>query len=213
MTDTEQALKANAQALRAIEQPLRAIEPGDHDMLGDIIRQGFADDPVNLWAFRGTAAMRPIYTEMARDLYIPKGFGHYSEDQQACSLWLPPGVGVSFGLRASITIGRTLVRHAGLAGIRNALAVNAAMGKVHPKAPHYYLFAIAAKPDAQGKGLGGALMREALARIDNEHMPAYLENSKERNIGFYRHFGFEILQQIQAHKTAPPLWAMWREPR
>lgn len=201
------------QALRATTPPLKAIAHGDHDMLGDIISQGFADDPVNLWAFRGTAAMRPIYTEMARDLYIPQGFGHYSADRQACSLWLPPGASVNFGLRASVTIGRALVRHAGLAGIRNSLAVNSAMGKTHPKERHYYLFAIAAKPEAQGKGLGGALMRRALARIDSEHMPAYLENSKERNIGFYRHFGFEVMEQIQAHKTAPPLWAMWREPR
>lgn len=195
------------------EQQLRPIAVGDHPVLGEIIAEGFADDPVNLWAFRGTAAMRPIYTEMARDLYIPKGFGDCSSDGQACSLWLPPGAKVNFGLRASLNIGRALIRHAGLAGIRNSLTVNAAMGKKHPAEPHYYLFAIAARPQAQGRGLGGALMRKALTRIDAEGMPAYLENSKERNIGFYRHFGFEVIETIQAHKNAPPLWAMWREPR
>lgn len=195
------------------DQQLRPIAAGDHPLLGEIIAEGFADDPVNVWAFRGTAAMRPIYTEMARDLYIPKGFGDCSLDGQACSLWLGPGESVDFGLRASINIGRALVRHAGLAGIRNALAVNRAMGKTHPTEPHYYLFAIAARPQAQGCGLGGALMRNALARIDAEGMPAYLENSKERNISFYRHFGFEVIEQIQARKDAPPLWAMWREPQ
>lgn len=196
------------------EKPqLRPIAEGDHSLLGEIITEGFADDPVNLWAFRGTGAMLPIYTEMARDLYIPKGFGDCSLDGQACSLWLAPGANVSFGVRASLVIGHALVRHAGVTGIRNALAVGNAMGKKHPKEPHYYLFAIAARPQAQGRGLGGALMRNALARIDAEGMPAYLENSKERNISFYRHFGFEVVEQIQAHKNAPPLWAMWREPR
>ncbi|MFT5032888.1 MAG: GNAT superfamily N-acetyltransferase [Bermanella sp.] len=195
------------------DEQLKPIAPDEHELLGEIITEGFADDPVNQWAFRSKAAMLPIYTEMARDLYIPKGFGDCSLDKQACSLWLPPNAKVNFGIRASLNIGRALISHAGLQGIRNSLAVNAVMSKAHPQDPHYYLFAIAARPAAQGKGLGGALMRKALARIDSERMPAYLENSKERNIGFYRHFGFDILEKIQARKDAPPLWAMWREPR
>ncbi len=195
------------------EKMLNPIASGDHDMLGSIVAEGFADDPVNLWAFRGTAPMRPIYTAMAEDLYIPRGFGHYSSSGDACALWLPPGEKVNFGLRATFAIGHALVRHGGFGAARNALKVDAAMSRKHPAEPHFYLFAIAARPEAQGKGLGGALMREALARIDREGMPAYLENSKERNLGFYRHFGFEVREQIKAADDAPPLWAMWREPR
>lgn len=55
-------------------------------------------------------------------------------------------------LRASLNIASALIRHAGLRGIRNSLAVNELMAEKHPTEPHYYLFAIAARPRFQGSG-------------------------------------------------------------
>ena len=64
-----------------------------------------------------------------------------------------------------------------------------------------------------GKGVGGKLMRAALEAIDQGHMPAYLENSKAKNIPFYRSFGFEIMKEVVPGKDCPPMWLMWRAPR
>ncbi|WP_422423355.1 GNAT family N-acetyltransferase [Rhodococcus sp. 7Tela_A2] len=45
------------------------------------------------------------------------------------------------------------------------------------------------------------------------HAPAYLEPSKEVNIGYYERFGFEVTREIVIPRGGPTLWAMWRNPR
>jgi ribosomal protein S18 acetylase RimI-like enzyme len=56
---------------------------------------------------------------------------------------------------------------------------------------------ITVEPNAQGRGLGGALMRHAVARCDDEGLPAYLESSNPRNIPLYGRHGFEVMGRIQ----------------
>lgn len=188
------------------------LKPGQHELIGDIIADGFADDPVNCWAFRNTAVLRPLYALMAKDLYLPQGFGHHLGNQ-AGSLWLPPGVSKHFGFWSTLNMARHIVGKGGLRAARNAFRIDDLMTCKHPSTPHYYLFAIATRADCRGKGLGGQLMRAALERVDAEGQAAYLENSKQDNIGFYRHFGFEIVEELRAADDAPPLFLMWRDPR
>ncbi|WP_372748742.1 GNAT family N-acetyltransferase [Litorivivens sp.] len=188
---------------------LQTISPGEHRLAGDIIAAGFSDDPVNCWTFRNPAALRPVYTEMARALYLRVGFGHRCADK-AASLWLPPGVHKHFGLRSTLTMARHILGKGGVRAARNALLIDQAMERKHPTSDHYYLFAIAARPEHQGKGYGGALMAKALERIDAQQQPAYLENSKPENTSFYRRFGFDIVEELRVADDAPPLLLMWR---
>lgn len=185
------------------------VERGEHALIGSIIADGFANDPVNLWAFRNPQALPPVYTEMARALYLPHGFGHRCGDK-AATLWLPPGQRKHFGLFSTLVMARHIVGKGGLQAVRNALRVDTAMAQKHPTEPHYYLFAIAARPQYQGKGLGGMLMRQALERIDREQQACYLENSKPENTGFYQRFGFEVVEELRVATDAPPLLLMWR---
>jgi ribosomal protein S18 acetylase RimI-like enzyme len=51
-----------------------------------------------------------------------------------------------------------------------------------------------------------------LERTDGERMPAYLETRKEKNVGLYRRFGFEVV----AREAFPKLeglcnWGMLRK--
>ena len=70
-------------------------------------------------------------------------------------------------------------------------ALFAKMEEFHLHEPHWYLPLIAADPARQGQGLGTALMEAAIARIDADGLPAYLESSNPRNISLYERFGFE----------------------
>lgn len=86
--------------------------------------------------------------------------------------------------------------------------------KLHKRAapmPHYYLFALGVSPSAQGRGVGGLLLRGMLGRVDAERMPAYLETQKADNVGLYRRHGFEVA----AEEPFPKLgglknWSMFR---
>ncbi|WP_417459604.1 GNAT family N-acetyltransferase [Kordiimonas sp.] len=190
---------------------IRQLERGEHDLIGRIIATGFADDTVNLWVFAGEGAMKPTFTTMAEYLYLTRGFGHVTADGLAGTLWLPPGAKKGYGL-GNLSLGASIIRHGGLQALKNSLMIDAFMAKkrkLHP--PHFYLFAIAVDPSLQGKGIGGALMREALTRVDAAGMPAYLENSKEQNISFYQNHGFEILEEAVPANGCPPMWLMWRK--
>ena len=86
------------------------------------------------------------------------------------------------------------------------------MAHSHPEEPHWYLAMIGVEPNAQGRGLGGELMRHALARCDRERAVAYLESSNRRNISLYQRHGFEVMGQIRVGE-APLVVPMIRRPR
>jgi GNAT superfamily N-acetyltransferase len=56
---------------------------------------------------------------------------------------------------------------------------------------------IGVEPHAQGRGLGGALMKHAVERCDADGVLAYLESSNPRNLALYERHGFERVGEIQ----------------
>jgi len=56
-------------------------------------------------------------------------------------------------------------------------------------------------------------MRPILERCDAEGLPAYLEATKEKNVGFYRQHGFEVTDRLELPNGGPMMILMWREPQ
>jgi len=191
---------------------IRQLMSGEHELIGDIIADSFSDDPVNNWVFGGPTGISAYYPLIAKKLYLTQGFGHVLGNDGG-SLWLPPGLSKNLPLWRSLDLGATMIRHGGFRGLLSGMKVDDALCSKKPKAPHYYLFAIGARQGRQGKGIGGRLMAEGLERVDADHMPAYLESSKESNVPFYRRFGFEVTEELVPTPGCPPLWLMWREAR
>lgn len=190
---------------------LRNLAGGDQRLIGDIIGDSFSDDPVNRWVFGGQEGMTAHYTSVAKKLYLPKGFGHVTQEGTGVAMWLPPGIKKDVPLWRSIDMAYSMIRHNGVGSIMRGLSVDYCLDQAKPLQPHYYLFAVGARQGCQGKGIGGELMRAGLERVDTDGMPAYLESSKEDNIEFYRHFGFDVLEKVVPAHDCPPLWLMWRE--
>ena len=85
--------------------------------------------------------------------------------------------------------------------------------KVHPKELHWYLGILGVEPSHQGRGIGEGLLRARLEPADADGISAYLETDKERNLAYYRRFGFELVETLAPDgPEAPPVWTMWREP-
>jgi GNAT superfamily N-acetyltransferase len=83
--------------------------------------------------------------------------------------------------------------------------------RAHPSTPHYYLAILGTDPDAQGRGIGSALLQPTLETCDRDAIPAYLESSKERNVDFYARHGFRVTGELQM-PDGPRVWPMWRDP-
>lgn len=188
----------------------RPLTPSDAPLIGGIIGESFADDPVNLWVFRNPAGMTPFYRSMARKLYLRRGFGHVTPDGTCGALWLPPGVSKDLPMWRMGGIIASMVRHGGPSSLKNGLKADAVLLGAKPKAPHYYLFAIGTLPTHQGQGLGSRIMEAGLETVDAAQMPAYLESSKYSNVPFYQKYGFEVIEQVTPAPGAPSLWLMWR---
>lgn len=56
-------------------------------------------------------------------------------------------------------------------------------------------------------------MEVGVARADAELAPCYLETDVQRNVGFYRRFGFDATGELDLVPDGPRHWAMWRPPR
>ncbi|WP_286926444.1 MULTISPECIES: GNAT family N-acetyltransferase [Lysinibacillus] len=67
-----------------------------------------------------------------------------------------------------------------------------------PLYPHHYLIMIGVTPEAQGEGIGKALLHHLLAnvRADSESQGVALDTENKGNVDLYRRFGFELNKEI-----------------
>jgi ribosomal protein S18 acetylase RimI-like enzyme len=132
--------------------------------------------------------------------YVSSGF-------RGAALWLPPGVHPD-----GEALERLFRDTAKPAHLDDLLRTFEEMGSFHPEEPHFYLPLVGVEPNAQGGGIGAALMRHAIARCDREQALAYLESSNPRNIPLYERHGFEAIGQIQVG-AGPLVTPRLRRPR
>jgi ribosomal protein S18 acetylase RimI-like enzyme len=64
-----------------------------------------------------------------------------------------------------------------------------------PKYPHCHFGPLGVLPVFQKQGVGSKLMQRVCAEVDELKAIAYLETDRERNIGLYSKFGFEVVDE------------------
>ena len=183
--------------------------------LARVLTRAFADDPVTAWVFPDEADRLARLARFYGDLFLPRmAVGrdeiYTDEDQLGIASWTPPGQGETSALETL----RLLPAMAALWGrwLPRAVRTLAYMESRFPKEPHWHLPFLGVAPEAQGQGLGSALMRPILDRSDREGVPAYLEASTPRSRELYLRHGFVVLDDMRLPGGGPPLWRMWREP-
>lgn len=174
-----------------------------------VLTLAFATDPVNRYFLPDPGDYLKWYPLLAMALG-ERGFDHGAvtamADFGAAAMWLPPGVEPDPQTLASLTIPQPPEREAAGAALR------AEMRRYHPTSPHWYLWMIGVDPRRQGLGLGSALLKHTLAKVDAAGADAYLESSNPKNVPLYERFGFEPLGVIRA-LDVPPMTPMLRRAR
>jgi GNAT superfamily N-acetyltransferase len=193
---------------------VRAATEDDVEAVAACLARAFADDPVMLHLFGDRPdIVRRLTLFFGTDVRRRLRTGHpvwTNDDRTAAACWAPPEewrTPISAFFRTAPVMIRIIGRR-----IVPALQALQAVEKAHPETPHWYLAELGTDPEHQGKGHGAAVMAPVLDRCDTEGLPAYLESSKERNVPYYRRFGFEVTDEIQLPK-GPVVWGMWRDPR
>ena len=192
---------------------LRRAEARDHATVVRVLARAFEHDPVANYMLRHDGLER-AFGAFFRHAVLPHGEAWLAEsgERGGAALWTPPGKWSTSGFHLLAMAPALLAA----VGARRALARAMAAQRVqdrHPKAPHWYLFAVGVEPELQGRGVGSALLRVVLERCDSLREPAYLEASTETNVRIYERHGFAVTEEVRMASDAPPLWLMWREPR
>jgi len=195
---------------------IRRATPDDLDTVVRTLVDGFQDDPLYRWftdAGRFDEVMARMFRADARDTYIPGGEAYLAEDGSGAALWRP-APGCFPHTRAERL--RGIPALAGISGLARFPRIWQLMERTaaeHPREPHWYLSLLAVEQARQRDGVGSALMAHVLARVDAAHLPAYVENSKARNLDFYERHGFRTFKRLEFARGGPHLWLMWREAR
>ncbi len=84
----------------------------------------------------------------------------------------------------------------------------AAWCRLDPKEPHAHLGPIGVSPEAQGQGVGTALMSRYVEHLKQERVAGYLETDRPENVQFYKKFGFVVQREQELIGT--PTWYMWK---
>lgn len=210
MTDERVRLLAEA------SRPRRA-HIGDARVLARLLAAAFTTDPVMDWiARRGpkrAQGLERFFFWLLASRAIPFGEVWMASSGGVAAVWLPPHIPPTAGsFLEQMRLLPMFLRLCGLPRILRGQAMGDAMERHHPRTPHFYLAFIAVAPRLQGLGLGSTILEATIERIDQHGAAAYLENSNPKNTRLYERVGFVSRGNI-APRAAPPLLAMWRQPR
>lgn len=176
------------------------------------LSRAFRHDPFIAW-FYPDERLRARRIEGFFDLLWranwPDGRIDVAADGQGAALWRPPG-------RWRVRRRTMLINLPAMIGTYGAamgrvLASLTAMEQQHLAQPHWYLMTLGTDPEAQGRGLGKALIRAGLDRCDADGVPAYLESGDVGNISFYERLGFRLISEIGV-RGGPSFYPMIRDP-
>ncbi len=189
---------------------IRDATPDEMPQTVATIVAAFITDPVGRFAWPSPheyLRAAPLGTREWAGASLEHGTAYVSADFCAAALWLSPGVHPNQEALEKVFRGTAKPEK-----LDDLLATFEKMDQWHPEEPLWYLPLIGVEPNAQGTGLGGVLMRHAVARCDQEGALAYLESSNPRNISLYERHGFEVMDEIQVG-AGPLVTPMLRQPR
>jgi ribosomal protein S18 acetylase RimI-like enzyme len=195
---------------------IRKASHADTGRLAVSLARAFDDDPVINWLARKdnkrVHGIESLFKTCIADLCLRHEHVFTPEDLSGGALWFPPETSEISFIR-QLSLANKMIPFTGWTGLlRLALSQDKAH-RTRPSEKFYYLQFIGVDPKHHGRGTGAALLKPVLDICDAKRCGAYLESSKEINIGFYRRFGFEVTGKIVLGTNAPPVWSMWRSPR
>ena len=185
-----------------VVRPAREDEAG---LVASVLTNAFAAEAgLNYWLRQGAAkeqARRRFFDACVEDVVHPKRELWVSEadgELVGAAIWLGLGLkAFDFSIVRQIAMIPLLHAIAGLGGALRGLALGEKLDALHIHEPHAHLVFLGVSPSAQGRGIGSAILKATLARLDANGVTALLEATTERNVALYRRHGFEVTANLR----------------
>ena len=139
---------------------VRASTAADRIAISRAIGRAFFDDPIAIYLFPNAARRRSgfgAFARLAMDQFARTGVTFVSDPVQGAAIWQapsPPQLG--FWRQAELAFRLLLTAHTGYA---RAIRLGKAIERHSPEEPHWYLAMLGTEPEAQGRGLGTAMLQ------------------------------------------------------
>lgn len=192
---------------------VRLAVPADVPRLAGVLSRALAGDPMVVEPMAGgpdvpariEAMFGLIDTEFAREGWVWSAAGGLG----VMVLWPPDAAAREAELTAGMV--SRLAPLFGDGGVRYR-AMWSWIEAAVPDEPHWMLDQLAVDPAVQGRGIGGALVRHAVALADSGGAPVIIETGNERNLAYYARFGFRVFADGSAPLDGPRIWFLRRDP-
>ncbi|KAF9736558.1 hypothetical protein PMIN04_011438 [Paraphaeosphaeria minitans] len=193
----------------------------DIDGAIDTIQQAFADDPYNQWIYPDRSKIDLIRNRYSLTLRcrwgISHGLFHVARDTAnpstilGCAMWLTPhpssqpqswALYLSFWTLWLNQIAMNLWYGRGGLSTRRYWIWKDRQAEAQKEIwsdplGYYFCNIVTVLPEAQGRGVGRALMEEVLRVADREGRKCYLESSRKvPNQAIYERFGFRLVREM-----------------
>jgi ribosomal protein S18 acetylase RimI-like enzyme len=186
---------------------IASVDKSDEAKVIATLVSAFIADPVERWLFA-----EPLHylTQFARFVAAFGSGGFESEtvfslgDFAAVAIWIPPGAEADADAIVAV-----LSESVPTEQQADTFSVLEQMDAAHPKDLHWYLPWLGVDSARQGAGLGAELLKQCLASVDADHLPAFLETPNPRTVPFYERHGFVVTSVSQAG-ACPPVTSMRR---
>ncbi len=177
-----------------------------------VLTDAFANDPWFNWVYP-SAAQWPQHPQEWFELVLGRTFvkGHTFVADAGVTTWIPPDVPFPEATDIDLAVSLLQVQIGDRGAV--ALGVLGQAGASFPDLPRFHCAFVGVKHDAQGGGIGGALMARVLDVCDREGVPASLTSSNDANLPWYRSLGFDEIDAVTVPDADFKLWPMWRQPR
>jgi ribosomal protein S18 acetylase RimI-like enzyme len=209
---TSNRIQKNKEQEMSDQPDVKAVAMEDRGVALNTIVAAFASDPLVRWMMP-KADTYLTFAAAAFDNFggaaFAAGTAYQVADFAGAALWVPPGHDDD---DIDENVSNLLAQAVAPERLEEVGSVLGAMQSYHPDTPCWYLPLIGVDPHYQGKGLGAQLMKYALARCDEQGLPAYLESSNPANISLYERHGFEVIGRIQ-EQSSPVVHPMLRPAR
>jgi len=205
----------SAMARSSVLPDLTPLAPGARAPAAEVLAAAFRDNPLNRAVIGESAARRLRCNRFGSraSLEVALGRAHCRVAREAGAIRAvlvaePPGVR-PLPLPRLATQLRCLLGQ-GWRVARRWSQVHSELVQHHPAESHWYLDLLGSAPDAQGRGLGTALLREMLERVDGDGASSYLETDRSLNLPFYERAGYAVVGEERV--LGVRVWRMWRRP-
>lgn len=165
-------------------------------------------DPIFQWSFGGNASPHSI-AEFTQRIYAqPAELGMVWDggNGRGVAVWVPPG-----GYVVAAAVDPAVPDQSSDPQMPNAATAWTWIESFVPEET-WYLEVLGVDPDAQGAGLGSALVRHGLAFAAADGADAFLETSVNHNVPYYERFGFEVVDEADMPGEGPHVWFMRAKP-